>query len=48
MNKKAHYEAPEMVVVEVKLEGGIMNYSGGTGTASASKMSSQTWDNWDE
>ena len=38
MNKKLNYEAPEMEVVKVRMEGGIMNYSGGQGTATGQGM----------
>ena len=49
MNKKLNYEAPEMEVVKVRMEGGIMNYSGGQGVTNSPTMveDNSTFDSWD-
>ena len=49
MNKKMTYEAPVTEQMEVRLEKGLLNLSGGEGGANASAMTndSSTFDSWD-
>lgn len=49
MNKKMTYFAPETEQMEVRLEKGLLNLSGGEGGANASAMTndSSTFDSWD-
>ena len=48
MKKKMTYVAPETEQMEVKVESGFLNISGGSGGAEASKMGNTVdWDSWD-
>lgn len=49
MKMKQFYTAPEVEQIEVRLENGLLNLSGGEGGANASAMTNDTstFDAWD-